>query len=199
MKPPKSARLWIRLNLKIGVLSFAPASRSVLYRDTLVEEWGWLTDDEFQEAMTVAQFLPGPNLVNLSVYLGYRLFGFPAGAKPKALLCVAAAMLCLGIPGALLAIPVIANVPLDDPNVAELFRGFSLGSVATMFVFLWRLRRGVMTPERSQARSGESDARKLVARFALVLAVAIASVFGVPLLILVAGSAPACLAVEFLL
>jgi len=68
---------WLRVNLAIGTLSFGSASRIVLYEDAVVRERGWLTADEFSEVLTVAQLLPGPNLVNLSAYLGYRLVGIP--------------------------------------------------------------------------------------------------------------------------
>lgn len=45
----------------------------------LVEKKQWLTQDEFLEDWAVAQVLPGPNVVNLSLMIGDRYFGF-AGA-----------------------------------------------------------------------------------------------------------------------
>mgnify|MGYP001172906696 CR=1 FL=1 len=45
----------------------------------LVEKKRWLTRDEFLEDWAVAQILPGPNVVNLSLMIGDRYFGF-AGA-----------------------------------------------------------------------------------------------------------------------
>ena len=45
----------------------------------LVEERRWLTADEFNELFSLAQFLPGPNIVNLSVVFGSRFRG-AAGA-----------------------------------------------------------------------------------------------------------------------
>lgn len=45
----------------------------------LVEERRWMTDAEFNEMLALAQFLPGPNIVNFSVVFGSRLYG-PAGA-----------------------------------------------------------------------------------------------------------------------
>jgi chromate transporter len=47
-----------------GVLPFA--------RRMLVEERRWLTPDEFNEILAHAQFLPGPNIVNVSVIVGRR-------------------------------------------------------------------------------------------------------------------------------
>ena len=43
----------------------------------LVEKKKWLTLDEFVEDWAVAQILPGPNVVNLSLMIGGRQFGLP--------------------------------------------------------------------------------------------------------------------------
>jgi chromate transporter len=45
----------------------------------LVERKKWLTQEEFVEQWSVAQILPGPNVVNLGVMIGQRTFG-PSGA-----------------------------------------------------------------------------------------------------------------------
>ncbi len=54
----------------------------------LVEKKQWLTREEFVEDWAVAQILPGPNVVNLSLMIGDRYFG--AGG---ALLAVAGMLL----------------------------------------------------------------------------------------------------------
>lgn len=41
----------------------------------LVERKGWLTREEFVEDWAVAQVMPGPNVVNLSLMIGGRYFG----------------------------------------------------------------------------------------------------------------------------
>ena len=41
----------------------------------LVEKKRWLTRDEFVEEWAVAQVLPGPNVINLSIMIGERHFG----------------------------------------------------------------------------------------------------------------------------
>lgn len=43
----------------------------------LVERKQWLTAEEFVEEWAVAQVMPGPNVVNLSMMIGGRYFGFP--------------------------------------------------------------------------------------------------------------------------
>ena len=42
----------------------------------LVEKKRWLNREEFVEDWAVAQIMPGPNVVNLSLMIGARYFGF---------------------------------------------------------------------------------------------------------------------------
>ena len=44
-----------------------------------VEEKRWMTAEEFNDAYALCQFLPGPNIVNLTVVFGSRMRG-PTGA-----------------------------------------------------------------------------------------------------------------------
>jgi chromate transporter len=58
-----------------GVLPFA--------RRMIVDERRWLTAEEFTDMWSLCQFLPGPNIVNMSIALGLRyrgLSGAVAGA-----------------------------------------------------------------------------------------------------------------------
>lgn len=45
----------------------------------LVEKEGWLSEREFLDVLSLCQFLPGPNIVNVSIVVGRRFAG-PAGA-----------------------------------------------------------------------------------------------------------------------
>jgi len=54
-----------------GVLPFA--------RRMLVERHRWLSEQEFTEVLSLSQFLPGPNIVNVSVIIGRRFQG-PLGS-----------------------------------------------------------------------------------------------------------------------
>src|SRR6186997_1042468 len=46
-------------------------------RRMIVDQRGWMTAEEFNEAFSLAQFLPGPNVVNFSVVFGSRFGGAP--------------------------------------------------------------------------------------------------------------------------
>ena len=50
----------------------------------LVERLGWVDRDEFLRILSVAQVLPGPNVVNLSLMIGDRFFGGVAAMEDKA-------------------------------------------------------------------------------------------------------------------
>ncbi len=52
-----------------GVLAFA--------RRGIVEQHRWMTAEEFNETFALCHFLPGPNIVNLSVVFGSRFRGIP--------------------------------------------------------------------------------------------------------------------------
>ena len=44
---------------------------------TLVERKGWLTQREFVDTLALGQLLPGPNIGNMAVMIGYRFAGYP--------------------------------------------------------------------------------------------------------------------------
>src|SRR6185437_14607946 len=54
-----------------GVLVFA--------RRAIVDQHRWMSADEFNETFALCHFLPGPNIVNLSVVFGSRFAGIPGG------------------------------------------------------------------------------------------------------------------------
>ncbi|MEK9278107.1 chromate transporter [Bradyrhizobium sp. ISRA442] len=54
-----------------GVLVFA--------RRAIVDQHRWMTAEEFNETFALCHFLPGPNIVNLSMVFGARLRGIAGG------------------------------------------------------------------------------------------------------------------------
>lgn len=47
---------------------------------TLVERKGWLTQREFVDTLALGQLLPGPNIGNMAVMIGYRFAGYTGAA-----------------------------------------------------------------------------------------------------------------------
>ena len=65
-------------------------------RRMMIEERRWMTPEEFNDAYALCQFLPGPNIVNLSVVFGARVRGVPGAAMALAgLLCPPVAIVSL--------------------------------------------------------------------------------------------------------
>src|SRR4051794_6190544 len=54
-----------------GVLVFA--------RRAIVDQHRWMTAEDFNETFALCQFLPGPNIVNLSMVFGSRFRGIAGG------------------------------------------------------------------------------------------------------------------------
>jgi chromate transporter len=48
-------------------------------RRGIVDQHRWMTADQFNETYALCHFLPGPNVVNLSVVFGSRFRGIPGG------------------------------------------------------------------------------------------------------------------------
>ena len=87
----------------------------------LVDKKQWLTPEEFVEDWAVAQILPGPNVVNLSLMIGDRYFGM-AGA-----LCALAGMLTFPLLIVLALAAALGGVA-DAPAAQGALRG--MGAVA---------------------------------------------------------------------
>jgi len=108
---------WLALQGFGGVLA-------VVQRE-LVEKKKWLTPQEFIEDWAVAQILPGPNVVNLSLMIGDRYFGL------RGALVALAGMLLFPLLVVLLVAVAFAGVA-ELPAAQGALRG--LGAVAAGLV-----------------------------------------------------------------
>ena len=59
--------------LKIGLSGFGGVMPFA--RRMIVEQRCWLTESEFLDVVSLSQFLPGPNIVNVSIIIGRRFRG----------------------------------------------------------------------------------------------------------------------------
>ncbi|MDB5775498.1 MAG: chromate transporter [Herbaspirillum sp.] len=69
--------------VRVGLTSFGGSTQAWVYR-AIVEQRGWLNDEEFLSCTAVSQILPGANPVNISLYVGQMVRGWP-GALAAAL------------------------------------------------------------------------------------------------------------------
>ena len=75
---PASLSALLMAFLRLGATSFGGGTAAWTHRE-IVEHRQWLSEEQFLQALTVAQVMPGANPVNLSVFIGLQLRGF-AGA-----------------------------------------------------------------------------------------------------------------------
>ncbi len=97
----------------------------------LVERERWLTREQFVELLSIAQVLPGPNVVNLALMFGDRAFGWRGGVA--ALGGMIAAPL-----GVVLVLTVIYTHLATYPTIAGALRG--MGAVAAGLIFTTGLK-----------------------------------------------------------
>lgn len=159
---------WFLLNLKIGALSFGGGGRILLYQEAVVDKRKWLSEKEFEEILTIAQLVPGPNLVNIALYLGFRLSGTWSSLI---------GLLGLSVPGVFVILLINAALDLTNPHISWLFKGFSIASATLFLVFLLRYGRGLFVSDSPAARSKI----KIVLRCLVAICVGVASLNHVPL------------------
>jgi chromate transporter len=88
----------------------------------LVENKRWMTKEEFIEEWAVAQIMPGPNVINLSITLGSRYFGL------RGALVALAGMVTFPLL-VVLALALVYAEFAANPQVAGALRG--MGAVAS--------------------------------------------------------------------
>jgi chromate transport protein ChrA len=174
---------WLVLNWKIGALSFGGGGRAIYYQEALVEKSTVLTEDEFHEGTTITQLVPGPNLVNLGMYIGLSVVGLKWMIAGFFLLC---------LPGSLLAVGILEAIDLNNPLVMRLFKGFSVGSVTFFILFVYRLSKGLRTGIGQNAPT-----RKIILRFFFACSIAACSLSGLSLFLVLPIAIPIAIIFEF--
>ncbi|MCK1399738.1 chromate transporter [Bradyrhizobium sp. 4] len=110
-----------------GVLVFA--------RQAIVEQHRWMTADEFNETFALCHFLPGPNIVNLSMVFGARLRGIAGG--------IAAFAGLLLPPTLIMTVLAIVYARFGDVEVLRrILAGISCAAVGLLVAVVFRM----MTP-----------------------------------------------------
>jgi chromate transporter len=121
--------------LSLGLMGFGGVLP--LARRMVVEDRRWLTGTEFTELLSLCQFLPGGNVINLSVALGLRFRGVPGA--------VAAITGLLAAPTAIvLLLGMIYDRYAADPHVRHVFAGLAAAAagllIATAAKIAWPIR-----------------------------------------------------------
>ena len=97
--PPTLGQL-TRASARIGFLSFGgPAGQIALMHRELVEERGWLGEQDYLQALNLCHLLPGPEAQQLATWIGWKLHGWKGGIIAGGLFVLpgAAVMLALSM------------------------------------------------------------------------------------------------------
>ncbi|WDF74623.1 chromate efflux transporter [Novosphingobium sp. KACC 22771] len=147
----------LRVSARIGCLSFGgPAGQIALMHRELVEELGWISEDQYLHALNFCHLLPGPEAQQLAIWIGWKMHGVRGGLAagllfvlPGALVILGLSMLYgaaahlawfaalfLGIKAAVLAIVVQAVLRLAGRALGTGFRkGAAVVSFLALFLF----------------------------------------------------------------
>ena len=112
-----------------------------LARRMMVEKRGWLTGAEFTDLLGLCQFLPGGNIINMSVAVGLKFRGI-AGAFAAILGLIAAPT------AVVIALGVVYERYESAPSVRHLFGGLAASAagllISMAIKIAWPLRRDVI-------------------------------------------------------
>lgn len=133
--PPTSFQLFLGF-LGIGIIGFGGVLP--LARRMLVEDRRWLTPDEFVDLLGLCQFLPGGNVINISVAVGMKFRGW-RGALASILGLTA-------VPTAfVIVLGVIYDRYRDDPHVQQVFAGLAAAAAGLLIAMAIKLVRPILT------------------------------------------------------
>lgn len=127
------------LSAKVGLLTFGGAYTAIPFlHEAAVEEHGWITDDQFLDALALSSMVPGP-LIAVGTFVGYQAAGL-AGAALATILIFAPAFaftlvggrhlealvengrlhaFLLGVTAAVVGLIVAASVPLAQAALVD--------------------------------------------------------------------------------
>lgn len=144
---PSFAELF-RVFARIGMLSFGgPAGQIALMHRELVDERGWIGEDDFLHALNFCHLLPGPEAQQLATWTGWRLHGWRGGL---------AAGLLFVIPGAIviLALSIIYAIAANLNWVEALFLGVKAAVLAIVVQALLRIAGRALDTGLKRALAG---------------------------------------------
>ncbi len=101
-------------------------------RNVVVQQRGWLGEQDFIEALALGQSLPGTSAGNAVTYIGFRLRGW-RGASVSLSGFILPSMLMM------IALAIFYDAFRALPNTEQLFHGFNAAVVALIAVTAWRM------------------------------------------------------------
>ena len=125
----QALRFWTRL----GFISFGgPAGQIAMMHREVVEQRGWLGENQFLRALNFCMLLPGPEAQQLATYIGWRLNGVLGGIAAGALFVIPSIFV-------MLLLSYLAVAHYDVRAVAAAFYGIQPVVVAVVIEAVLRI------------------------------------------------------------
>jgi chromate transporter len=122
-----------RVAARIGVLSFGgPAGQIALMHRELVDERGWVAEEDYLQALNFCHLLPGPEAQQLATWIGWKLHGWRGGVVAGGLFVLPGALIMLGL-------SLLYAFAADLGWFAALFLGIKAAVLAIVAQALWRI------------------------------------------------------------
>jgi chromate transporter len=119
--------------LKLGCISFGgPAGQIALMHADLVERMRWISERRFLHALNYCMLLPGPEAMQLAVYIGWLMHRTVGGIMAGALFVLPSLLMFIGLSWLYVAFG-------DLPVVAGILFGIKPAVVAIVISAAWRI------------------------------------------------------------
>ena len=137
--PPAPVSFWeaFKYWLKLGFISFGgPAGQISMMHQELVEKRRWISEHRFLHALNYCMVLPGPEAIQLAIYIGWLMHGVLGGIVAGVLFFLPALVLLISLSWIYIAfgdLPVVAGVLYGiKPAVTAIvvFAAYRIGSKA---------------------------------------------------------------------
>jgi chromate transporter len=116
--------------LGLGLISFGGALP--LARRAIVEQRRWLSATDFTDLLGLCQFLPGGNVINLSVAIGMRFRGLPGALAGLLGLIAGPSLVVVGL-------GVLYEHTQNDPHIRHLFAGLAAAAAGLLISMAVRI------------------------------------------------------------
>ena len=146
--PPAPVSFWeaFRYWLKLGFISFGgPTGQISMMHQELVEKRRWISEHRFLHALNYCMVLPGPEAIQLAIYIGWLMHGVLGGIVAGVLFFLPALVLLISLSWIYIAfgdLPVVAGVLYGiKPAVTAIvvFAAYRIGSKALKNAVLWAM------------------------------------------------------------
>jgi chromate transporter len=107
---PMSLRILFGAFVRLGATAFGGPAMMAYLRQEYVGKRQWLTEQEFKDGMALCHLIPGATMMQMSVYVGYRLRGLPGATVAAIGFTLPAFLLMNGLSAAYFAFGDLAPV-----------------------------------------------------------------------------------------